>query len=82
MLVTVGRILVVTSYKPHDHDLEVELHNISCGSKATGQDKDIIMPDTITCLEILRVCILTHCGRVTEISVFNTVKLGTSASSP
>ena len=25
---------------------------------------------------------LTHCGRVTEISVFNTVKLGTSASSP
>jgi hypothetical protein len=25
---------------------------------------------------------LTHCGRVTKISVFNTVKLGTSASSP
>jgi hypothetical protein len=24
---------------------------------------------------------LTHCGRVTKISVFNTVKLGTSASS-
>ena len=27
-------------------------------------------------------CILTHCGRVTQICVFNTVKLGTSASSP
>jgi hypothetical protein len=26
--------------------------------------------------------ILTHCGRVTKISVFNKVKLGTSASSP
>jgi hypothetical protein len=26
-------------------------------------------------------CVLTHCGRVTKISVFNTVKLGTSASS-
>jgi len=25
---------------------------------------------------------LTHCGRVTQICVFNTVKLGTSASSP
>jgi len=27
-------------------------------------------------------CCLTHCGRVTQICVFNTVKLGTSASSP
>ena len=26
--------------------------------------------------------ILTHCGRVTQICVFNTVKLGTSGSSP
>ena len=26
--------------------------------------------------------ILTHCGRVTQICVFNMVKLGTSASSP
>jgi len=25
---------------------------------------------------------LTHCGRVTQICVFNTVKLGTSPSSP
>jgi len=25
---------------------------------------------------------LTHCGRVTQICVFNTLKLGTSASSP
>jgi len=27
-------------------------------------------------------CVLTHCGRVTQICVFNTVELGTSASSP
>jgi len=26
--------------------------------------------------------LLTHCGPVTQICVFNTVKLGTSASSP
>jgi len=26
--------------------------------------------------------LLTHCGRVTQICVFNTVKLGTSARSP
>ena len=26
--------------------------------------------------------VLTHCGRVTQICVFNTVKLGTSARSP
>ena len=29
-----------------------------------------------------RMSLLTHCGRVTQICVFNTVKLGTSASSP
>jgi len=29
-----------------------------------------------------RTLLLTHCGRVTQICVFNTVKLGTSASSP
>ena len=38
----------------------------------------------VCCLykEIIRAWILTHCGRVTQICVFNTVKLGTSASSP
>jgi len=34
-----------------------------------------------TC-DTLPVSLLTHCGRVTQICVFNTVKLGTSASSP
>ena len=43
---TVGGILVVTSYKPHDHDLAVELH------KATGQKEDLLMPVTLTCLEV------------------------------
>ena len=31
---------------------------------------------------IIIIIILTHCGRVTQICVFNTVNLGTSASSP
>ena len=35
---------------------------------------------TLVCICIVR--LLTHCGRVTQIYVFNTVKLGTSASSP
>ena len=34
------------------------------------------------CVEDCRLENLTHCGRVTQICVFNTVKLGTSASSP
>ena len=33
-------------------------------------------------LQKLKTVRLTHCGRVTQICVFNTVKLGTSASSP
>jgi hypothetical protein len=33
-------------------------------------------------LILLKRAVLTHCERVTQISVFNTVKLGTSASSP
>ena len=36
----------------------------------------------ITWRLILKRVFLTHCGRVTQICVFNTVKLGTSASSP
>ena len=38
-------------------------------------------------IESIQLCVeprnvLTHCGRVRQICVFNTVKLGTSASSP
>ena len=33
-------------------------------------------------LKAWELIVLTHCGRVTQICVFNTVKLGTSASSP
>jgi len=36
----------------------------------------------ISCLSSGSQIVLTHCGRVTQICVFNTVKLGTSASSP
>jgi len=32
--------------------------------------------------ECQKLYILAHCGRVTQICVFNTAKLGTSASSP
>jgi len=35
-----------------------------------------------SCTHYFTSMILTHCGRVTQICVFNTVKLGTSASSP
>jgi hypothetical protein len=31
---------------------------------------------------VRRLTLLTHCGRVTQICVFNTVKPGTSVSSP
>jgi len=37
----------------------------------------IALPFTFT-----YIVLLTHCGRVTQICVFNTVNLGTSASSP
>ena len=39
------------------------------------------LPEDGNCAETCR-SILTHCGRVTQICVFNTVKLGTSVSSP
>jgi len=38
--------------------------------------------DTESCVFLRKLQSLTHCGRVTQICVFNTVKLGTSASSP
>ena len=39
-------------------------------------------PKPNSSLELQAQTFLTHCGRVTQICVFNTVKLGTSASSP
>jgi len=52
------------------------------GSAVGLDDKGIIhhflAGKSFSCLQ----CILTHCGRVVQICVFNTVKLGTSASSP
>ena len=38
--------------------------------------------DYCECVRPAHLPVLTHCGRVTQICVFNTVKLGTSASSP
>jgi hypothetical protein len=46
---------------------------------------DIVMCQCISrCVGIRHwgITTLTHCGRVTQICVFNTVKLSTSASSP
>jgi hypothetical protein len=38
---------------------------------------------SVVSLNFQNLCVsLTHCGRMTQICVFNTVKLGTSASSP
>ena len=48
---------------------EMRIHQSNCSElREVGIQKDDIN--------------LTHCGRVTQICVFNTVKLGTSASSP
>jgi len=40
------------------------------------------LEDLDTDVRINTTYVLTHCGRVTQICIFNTVKLGTSASSP
>jgi hypothetical protein len=51
---------------------------IAQDSDNVGRESD---PNTARC--VLRLPLyLTHCGRVTQICAFNTVKLGTSASSP
>jgi len=40
----------------------------------------IYIPNSLNLIQVTLQ--LTHCGQVTQICVFNTVKLGTSASSP
>ena len=57
---------------------------MSFGSKHVAIFRNIyyLRNKKIVELNQLLLYILTHCGRVTQICVFNTVKLGTSASSP
>jgi len=63
-------------------------HNGTAAIKKIGDDKDIpfrlalYLPECNELHMLERVAMLAHCGRVTQICVFNTVKLGTSASSP
>jgi len=47
-------------------------------STLTNVDKKVFGTKNLTLLKLA----LTHCGRVRQICVFNTVKLGTSASCP
>jgi hypothetical protein len=42
----------------------------------------VVVPNDDEILMLWHLTVLTHCGRVTQICVFNTVKFGTSASSP
>ena len=61
---------------PQEGEMLEELDISDRGSsKATEHSVGWVTPDPL-------VQSLTHCGRVTQICVFNTVKLGTSASSP
>ena len=56
----------------HNHTLSSLYHALSAHN----------FPQYTTLSNIQIYTVLTHCGRVTQICVFNTVKLGTSASSP
>jgi len=50
-------------------------------SISVSSNLNFCMLDVLTLIPFV-LFMLTHCGRVTQICVFNTVKLGTSASSP
>ena len=51
-------------------------------SKRNGKLVFVIAIKVYMAVEVKLYSFLTHCGRVTQICVFHTVKLGTSASSP
>jgi len=59
---------------------------LSVNDISATNDTSLINVTVILAVSILETFVgitsLTHCGRVTQICVFNTVKLGTSASSP
>ena len=67
------------------NDLDVQEYRVRClistcgdydeGGRGTGFSSS-------TSISGMFIFMLTHCGRVTQICVFNTVKLGTSANSP
>jgi hypothetical protein len=49
--------------------------------KVHEQASSVMLANAKSTTLLTAAAFLTHCGRVTKISVFNTVKLGTSASS-
>ena len=64
---------------PCDNPIAVNKHisYIKTGQKGLKRGRDGFAAQVVEVKPIF-----THCGRVTQICVFNTVKLGTSASSP
>ena len=63
-----------------------KLYHIFYSEKCSQNEKALILYLNVYMQHTLPVLVLptflTHCGRVTQICIFNTVKLGTSASSP
>jgi len=56
--------------------------SVQYGRKVTMFHRNMLPQPSYNAFTSKKTAILTHCGRVTQICVFNTVKLGTSASSP
>ena len=79
---------LVSSLSVSDRLIHRLRKNLSTGQSLTDSDDTRCCIDTIKPTEDEQRAarnmqrILTHCGRVAQICVFNTVKLGTSASSP
>ena len=80
--------------EPHIHEpIRLKSKRLKYSDKNTGNSqptKDNSQPQPTVDLRLKYTAdierkltgFLTHCGRVRQICVFNTVKLGTSASSP
>ena len=78
------RDLYLTAHNTHNRQISMPLvefePTISTGVRPQTYALDGAATGTGT--YIIFSSFLTHCGRVTQICVFNTVKLGTSTSSP
>ena len=71
---------ISSAYHHHPPSL---LHSSLAGSRKRKGLNEQAFPMHCSAKNFLTIRhVLTHCGRVTQICVFNTVKLGTSASSP
>ena len=59
----------------------MKMNAVNAVKHVPGGDVEVMSIDTAGSTVFSR-AVLTHCGRVRQICVFNTAKLGTSASSP